>query len=179
MKNNGFTLIEIIVSLILVGIIALFAGMGLVRSVESYVFSRDTVALAEKASLAMTRIVLELKFIETITKSENDTMEYTSSRGDGTQSYQLMRNAANELVIDVGNSNNYILIDNLGTYPSGTDFLSYKENDGASWTSGVLSDLAYIEIVLVLKKSDASNVEYRTFVDMRNNHRANAILPDI
>lgn len=179
MKQDGFTLIEIIVSLVLVGIITAFAGMGLVQAVESYVFSRDTVALSEKAQLAMTRLVLELKFTESISTANANRMDYTSSRGDGTSTYSLRRNPNNNRILVRESTTNHILIDNLGTYPTGKDFLAYKKDNGALWnTASSIKDLAYIEILLVLKKTDGSDIEYKTILDIRNNKRANAVLPE-
>jgi prepilin-type N-terminal cleavage/methylation domain-containing protein len=55
-KEAGFTLIEMIVSLILVGIMASVAGMGIVAGVQGYLFAKDNAAVSGKAQLAMSRL---------------------------------------------------------------------------------------------------------------------------
>jgi prepilin-type N-terminal cleavage/methylation domain-containing protein len=59
-KQKGFTLIEMIVVLIIVGIIASLAGLGIVTVMRGYIFSSGNAAIAEKAQLAVSRINREL-----------------------------------------------------------------------------------------------------------------------
>lgn len=58
--QQGFTLIEMIVVLILVGILAAGAGLGIVTAVRGYLFSKDSAEISEKAQLAIARINREL-----------------------------------------------------------------------------------------------------------------------
>jgi prepilin-type N-terminal cleavage/methylation domain-containing protein len=177
-KQHGFTLIEIIVSLILVGIITVFAGMGLVQTVESYIFSRDTVTLTEKAQLAMTRVALELNYLESISSADSNLLQYTSAFEDGIQEYQLVH--SNNTVMLKNGQVDHLLIDGLGTYASTQKFLSYKKDDESVWSAGEsINDLAFIEINLILERPGGSEVEYNSLIDVRNNKRANAVLPNI
>jgi prepilin-type N-terminal cleavage/methylation domain-containing protein len=59
-NKKGFTLIEVIVSLVLIGIMAAIAGMGLVKISEGYVFAKQNAETAQKAQIAIARIVKEL-----------------------------------------------------------------------------------------------------------------------
>ncbi|GAU08961.1 prepilin-type N-terminal cleavage/methylation domain-containing protein [Desulfoplanes formicivorans] len=177
-KQHGFTLIEIIVSLLLVAIITAFAGMGLVQTVESYMFSRDTVTLTEKAQLASTRIALELGFLESISRAAKNRLHYISTRGDGDQEYRLIRTESTIVLKEKGTPDR-LLIDGLGDY-SGKKFLSYKKEDESNWVvSDSINDLAFIEMTLILARPDGSDVEYVSLIDVRNNHRANAVLPNL
>lgn len=59
-SNQGFTLIEMILSLALMGILAAIFGMGLVAAMEGHDFSRNNVLVAQKGHLAMARMTREL-----------------------------------------------------------------------------------------------------------------------
>jgi prepilin-type N-terminal cleavage/methylation domain-containing protein len=41
-RDSGFTMIEVVASLVLFGLIALVAGMGIVSFAKGYVFTRDS-----------------------------------------------------------------------------------------------------------------------------------------
>jgi len=59
-RQEGFTLIEMIVVMILVGILAAGAGLGIITMVQGYLFSKDNAEISEKAQLALSRINREL-----------------------------------------------------------------------------------------------------------------------
>lgn len=59
-NDNGFTLIEVIVSLILIGIMGVVVAMGLVAITKGYVFSRQSNETALKAQVAMAKMVKEI-----------------------------------------------------------------------------------------------------------------------
>lgn len=59
-REGGFTLIEMIASLALLGLLASIFGMGLVAAVESYDFSRSNSQIAQKGQMAMGRMIREL-----------------------------------------------------------------------------------------------------------------------
>jgi len=64
-KPSGFTLIEIMVSLVIVGILATVAGTALVAGINGYMSARENDAMAQKSQLAMARLSRELtEFIE-------------------------------------------------------------------------------------------------------------------
>ena len=59
-NENGFTLIEVIVSLVLIGVMAAVAGMGLVAITQSYVFSQQNNKTSLKAQVALAKMVKEI-----------------------------------------------------------------------------------------------------------------------
>ena len=59
-RQQGFTLIEMIAVLVLVGILSTFAGLGIVKYVQSYLFAKDNAAISANAQLAIARINREL-----------------------------------------------------------------------------------------------------------------------
>ena len=58
--QKGFTLIEIIVSLVLVGVMASTAGIGIVTFVKGQMFTLANASLTQKAELALSRITWEI-----------------------------------------------------------------------------------------------------------------------
>jgi len=59
-NEKGFTLIEIIVSLVLMAIIAAVVSMGFLEVVRGYVFARANADTVEKGQMAITRMIKEL-----------------------------------------------------------------------------------------------------------------------
>jgi prepilin-type N-terminal cleavage/methylation domain-containing protein len=59
-RQEGFTLVEIIAALALLGVLTAVFGMGLVEAVKSFAFSRENVRIAQKGQLAMARVSREL-----------------------------------------------------------------------------------------------------------------------
>ncbi len=75
---NGFTLIEVIVSMLLVGIMAVLAGMGLVVITQGYFFSQQSNETSLKAQVTMARMIKEIglqdpKAEDYIIKAASDT----------------------------------------------------------------------------------------------------------
>ena len=84
LKNQqGFTLVEVIVVTILMGIIALFSGLFIVTSMDSYTSALENSEMVHRAGLAMARITAELdREMDSIEShstggSTNDAIEYS------------------------------------------------------------------------------------------------------
>ncbi|MEJ2098490.1 MAG: type II secretion system protein [Desulfobacterales bacterium] len=78
---KGFTLVELIVTIVLVGIIGTFTTLFLYTGLMGYLRSKDTAEGALKAQIALDRISLELRdidFIDKNTYTENARIDYTS-----------------------------------------------------------------------------------------------------
>lgn len=60
-RQKGFTLIEIIVVLVLVGIMAALAGLGLTTGVRGYLIAAENAEMTQKAQLAMNRLSREIR----------------------------------------------------------------------------------------------------------------------
>jgi prepilin-type N-terminal cleavage/methylation domain-containing protein len=80
-SQKGFTLVELIVTLVLVGIIGTFTTLFMYTGLNGYLRAKDTSEGALKAQIALDRISLELRDIDTIDLGTfaNDTqIDYTS-----------------------------------------------------------------------------------------------------
>ncbi len=72
--RKGFTLIELIASLTLIGLLAAIAAMGVVTGMRGYVFAKENNAFTQQGqfiSERMTREILEISAIDTV--NSNDT----------------------------------------------------------------------------------------------------------
>lgn len=73
---RGFTLIEVIASLTLLGLIALMAGLGIVQVTKQYVFAQKAGETAQVAQVAMARMVKELTMLRSCTSSSVTSINY-------------------------------------------------------------------------------------------------------
>ena len=64
--EKGFSLIEVIVTLILVGITAALAGMWIVSVANGYLFVKENASNLQKGQLAMTRLTKEFTAIKSV-----------------------------------------------------------------------------------------------------------------
>jgi prepilin-type N-terminal cleavage/methylation domain-containing protein len=83
--EKGFTLIEVIVTLVLVGITAALAGMWIVSVANGYIFAKMNASTTQKAQLAMTRLVKEFAAIQSVTTPTSGT-QITYTRTDSSLS---------------------------------------------------------------------------------------------
>ncbi len=118
MKNRvtdetGFTLIEVVASLVIVGILSVFTSLFIVVGLEGYEFTKKATEAAMNAEIALNRIGLELRSISNITSATPTSIAYTSTEDTlaGNRTIQLM---AETLYLTV-DGNKYKLIDNLSS----------------------------------------------------------------
>jgi prepilin-type N-terminal cleavage/methylation domain-containing protein len=63
-KQSGFTLVEIICVLLILGILGSFASLGLSQMIKLYLAVKDTDAVIQQAQIAMNRLFLEVVAID-------------------------------------------------------------------------------------------------------------------
>lgn len=151
-NQKGFTLIELIITLVIVGVLSAVAGMGLVQVVNGYLLTKESATLSQKAQLAMARMVRELTSISTIGAGASTTITYTAVTGDGvTETHTISLDEPNNLV----KLNDDTLVDDVNdlvfTYV-------YLDADGTettedTWSESADKTWAGIEITLTLDMS--------------------------
>lgn len=165
-RSAGFTLIDIIVSLIIVGIMASIAGMGLTTGVKGYVFSKENAHMSQKVQLAMTRLNRELmELLDIVTPTSSSIIhEYASGNRAIAKVGDTIKIRDGSTLPDAGNGD--ILIDNVTSFT-----LSYYKAD-QTWVPGTdaLQLLSAIKIDLVINRADSGigDVTFSTTVHPRN-----------
>lgn len=82
-KPAGFTLIEVIVAMVIIGILAVGAGFALTRAVEGYVFSKQNMEALQEAHAKINRAVIEFSYMTAIDSMTSSSISYTAVDGDG------------------------------------------------------------------------------------------------
>jgi len=113
--EKGFTLVELIVTLVLVGIIGTFTTLFMYTGLNGYLRAKDTSEGALKAQIALDRISLELRDINSISDfNANTNVDYTSVTLPVAR--RIRYDAGNgEILLSVAGAEN-LLLDDVQTF---------------------------------------------------------------
>lgn len=200
LRTSGFTLLEIIVSIALLGLLTAIFGMGLVAAVQSHEFSRTNADLIQKAQLAMTRIQRELMESTRVDGITDDQTTYGINRfiiyeriapqnNHDSARFALHYHPANMalyLYTDVDDSLTQLdgtTIDQADMLIDGVDNVAFECFKGdAPWdeATDAQSLLSTIRITLDLVRRDDPDTSHRirTLVHIRNNNNVGGVSPD-
>ncbi len=188
-RKAGFTLIEIMVSLVLVGLIASIAGISVITATKSYLFARENNAITQKAQLALNRLSREIIELSDVRASDATCMVYESPYGK--RAIARLGNTL-RLFINYGSntcpvSGGDILVDGIVDDPvTGKPGFSilYNPNppDGTTslWSVGQdITNLFVVNIQMDLARPDTGGkVPFHMTVSPRNNNNSGgAALP--
>ena len=171
-KKNGFTLIEVIVTLVLVGILATMAGYGLTQAARAFLFSKDAYALSQKSQLVLERMKKTFINISAITQADDTsvTVEFLMNRAVVTERFQISN--SNLEIVDVAVNRAYVFTDNVVANAGGEDLFSYFRTDGTAWTIADGSEnLAKIRVSVTIKGPNNFPVNFNIEMVPRNLYR--------
>jgi len=197
-NNGGFTLIEVIASLVILGIIVAITGLGLVEGIRSYLFTRMTADTVQQAQFALARMRLEFVNMETPSAGNIDSITFRSDNtrrsavGSGYlnqgydtpgTTYQFSRTGTQINLTrraSGGSAETQPLITGLGPYGTNAAadaFLGYTVNTATSPSGslpGDFRDLKLITVRLIMNRTDENGtLTFVTAVNPRNNGLAN------
>jgi prepilin-type N-terminal cleavage/methylation domain-containing protein len=186
-SSAGFTLIEVIASLVVMTIVGAVAAMGLVQGIKAYVTTRTSSETVQQAEYALNRLKLEFMNMDTVIAAGADTITFKTDKINGSTQGTLytFTRTGNEIDLTVtppaGVASTNPLITGLGTY--GTGLLTYRNNAGGAWVpadgfAGISTcsskSLHSITINLIIARSDGGgDLTFTTSVNPRNNECAN------
>jgi prepilin-type N-terminal cleavage/methylation domain-containing protein len=167
LSKNGFTLIEVIVFLVLVGIMAVMVGMGFVRITQGFLFSKMNAATLQKGQMAMTRISQEINNIVSISSLSATTITFISykklisdvSTGGSIEKTRTIRLNGNKIEIDDGDEVFHTLTDQVAN------------GDGLKFEKVEIGDPEKATIIVVTLKmvgADGVKQEFEARVMPRN-----------
>ncbi|MFC1877210.1 PilW family protein [Thermodesulfobacteriota bacterium] len=157
-KDNGFSLVELIASLTLAGILAVALMTIVVTALNGFSLSRDAAEISQKANMALARIRFELLNATEISTANHDYVEYESNDG---ADYKIIRDSVNNRITLERTSNPLItaqtIIDNIASDYESDDFLAFTQSTGANWTTSQLISSLYT-ITVKLKFTNYNDV---------------------
>jgi prepilin-type N-terminal cleavage/methylation domain-containing protein len=113
--QKGFTLVELIVTLVLVGIIGTFTTLFMYTGLNGYLRAKDTSEGALKAQIALDRISMELRDINNISDfNSNTNIDYTSERLPATR--RIRYDSGNDEILLSVSGNENLLLDDVRTF---------------------------------------------------------------
>jgi prepilin-type N-terminal cleavage/methylation domain-containing protein len=173
---TGFTLVEVIASLLIVGILGSIAGMGIVTGLRGYMQAKENGHLAQKAQIALTRINRELmELTDVIARDDGaDPWIVFDNRLFGRQAIAKVGAELQLFSLPAGATNlsgatGDTLIDQVDSFS-----IRYFNGLNPDWVIGEDIDLlSTVEVNFVLRRKEgregeAGTVPFSTIINPRN-----------
>ncbi len=161
----GFSLIELIAVLALMGIVGLMAGLGISQLVDGFIYTRDVADNTGKGQLTMLRLSDEMRKIKEVNSGTATSLNFVAVHGVGVnQSYTVSWDgiSGHDMMMSDG-TNNDILIDEV----KNLKFQYYPSFDGVGVTTWTTTS-KIIEISITLTNSAGIDSTFITRIVPRN-----------
>lgn len=157
--EKGFTLLEVIVVLIMVGIMAAVAGIGYVQVVKGMLFTKMNAATIQKGEIAITKLVKEFNNmnISSVTAADATSITFSSVK-DAVSSSHTVATAGSTITYD-----GHVITDQVHEFS-----LKYYDNYDSLAQTTWQSSRRIIEITIKLKGADDVVSEFKARVKPRN-----------
>ena len=130
LSQKGFTLIETIAVLILVGIIVVFAGMGITSVIQGYLLTKMNAETTQKGQVTLTRLVKEFTVISSVDSGASSATSITfTSYKQGVAGTHVVSWVGDNLLLDGDILTDHVSGFDLGYYDS------YNGTKQSTWTS--------------------------------------------
>jgi prepilin-type N-terminal cleavage/methylation domain-containing protein len=179
-SQTGFTFIEIIVSLILVGILAAMGGMAIVQVVQGYLTTRENSTKTQQSQLAMSRITREI--IEMINIPADATATALPINNiNGNRTIGLDSGAVKIAFGADPLSGGDILIDNVNAFT--LTYYSRNPSSGAIVTASTwpatndITTLTTVDVNLQINRAGGGTLTFANRVAPRNNKNQGGAAP--
>ena len=163
-QSAGFTLIELILTIVLIGIIGVFTSLFVYSGIRGYQTTRRASEGALQAQIAMDRISLELRNINSLTSTPDTTaphlsLSYKSAVLSGTRELKY-DSTQKAILISVDNGSNYYkLLENIDFCVLSLTYLNLDHDTGS------VLEVAHIDLNF---KLDGIGKEFRTRIFPRH-----------
>jgi len=166
--KKGFTLIEVVAILMIVGVIVSISGMAIVTGMRGYLFAKENMSIGQKVQMAMTRLTREMMEVMDVTTAEQGRITYDRMNGPQSITQTVYLDAVSGTV-RIASGINPSGGDELITGVGGFEFMYYKET--GFWDPAVdgIEELAYIGILCDMTRfEETNNIRFTTMVSPRN-----------
>jgi len=165
-NHKGFTLIEIITSLIIIMIISVIAGMGLIEISRGYIFSKKNSVIAQQGQIAIVRLKKELSNIQSVTSGLTNSITYKRCSDSSPPCGPLK-----DVTIVWAGGNSPLLIDTdifVGSVSSFGLIYYYYDKDYNTFksSSSYSNSTTLIEITLQLVGAENTVLEFKDRVNL-------------
>ena len=167
-RESGFTLIEIIASLVIFGLMFTLAGMGVVMAAKGYMITKENAHMAQKAQMAMARINRELVELTAIAARVDtqpdpyiiyDHIDGRRAIAKGGSTIKMFFNMGSAQITLPPFSDGDVLIDDVKQLT-----ITYHKSDSTLWVFGTdhIKELSSVGVDIVMSRAD-SDVGDKTF----------------
>ena len=165
-NQRGFSLVELVASLMIAGILPVALSTIVVTAMDGYVLSRDAVDVSQKGQLALARMHNELLHATAISTATADKIVFSNPDGD----YELERTGS---IITLRRTSapavaSKTLVDRLlANYGADQLFVYQKVPGNGAWSAG--EDIALLYAIDITLKFDDNTTIFQTSFNPRGN----------